>query len=94
MSELSIKVQIAGRTYPLTINRDEEEGIRKVAKQIDENIERLASSYAVKDKQDLLAMTALQYGSKLAAKSTEEGESKSVEMLTGLSTFIDELNKP
>jgi len=61
MSELSIKVAIAGRTYPLTIERDEEEKIRKAALQINENIKHLEDNYAVKDMQDLLAMTALQF---------------------------------
>ena len=34
MSQLSIKVNIAGRTYPLTIERSEEEMIRKAADNI------------------------------------------------------------
>jgi cell division protein ZapA (FtsZ GTPase activity inhibitor) len=73
MSELSIKVTIAGRTYPLTIERDEEEKIRKAALQINENIKNLEDNYAVKDMQDLLAMTALQF-------STQQvNESNSVE---------------
>jgi len=61
MSELSIKVSIGGRTYPLTINRDEEEKIRKAAVEIDKNVKNLKNNYAVVDMQDLLAMTALQY---------------------------------
>ena len=40
MSELSIKVSIGGRSYPLTINRDEEK-IRKAAAEIDKNIKIL-----------------------------------------------------
>ena len=64
MSELSIKLNIANRVYPLTIKRDEEEGIRKTAKMINEKIKEYESDYAVKDKQDLLAMCALEYGTK------------------------------
>ena len=41
MSELSIKVSIGGRSYPLTINRDEEEKIRKAAAEIDKSIKDL-----------------------------------------------------
>ena len=63
MSELSIKVSIGGRTYPLTINRDEEEKIRKAAAEIDKSIKDLKNNYAVIDMQDLLAMTALQFAS-------------------------------
>jgi cell division protein ZapA len=61
MSELSIKVTIAGRTYPLTIERSEEEKIRKAVSKINDNIKNLQDNYAVKDTQDLLAMTALQF---------------------------------
>jgi len=61
MSELSIKVTIGGRSYPLTINRDEEEKVRKAANEIDKCVKELKSNYAVVDMQDLLAMTALQF---------------------------------
>tara|TARA_B100000424_G_scaffold262522_1_gene248630 strand:- start:233 stop:505 length:273 start_codon:yes stop_codon:yes gene_type:complete len=61
MSELSIKVSIGGRTYPLTIKRSEEEKIRKAASEIDKNLKELKNNYAVVDTQDLLAMTVLQY---------------------------------
>ncbi|MFQ5334751.1 MAG: cell division protein ZapA [Flavobacteriales bacterium] len=65
MGELSIKVNIANRSYPLRIKFSEEENIRKAAKLIDQNIKDLQASYAVKDSQDLLAMTALQYASQV-----------------------------
>ena len=61
MSELSIKVVIGGRTYPLTINREDEEKIRKSVSEIENNIKNLKENYAVNDMQDLLAMTALEY---------------------------------
>ena len=61
MSELSIKVVIGGRTYPLTIDRSEEEKIRKAVSEIEKNVKDLKNNYAVVDMQDLLAMTALEY---------------------------------
>ena len=61
MSELSIKVSIGGRSYPLTIKRSEEEKIRKAASEINKNLKELKNNYAVVDTQDLLAMTLLQY---------------------------------
>ena len=65
MDKLKIKVSVAGRTYPLTINRDEEENIRKAATKVEAIIKQFESNYAVKDKQDLLAMCALQLSSKV-----------------------------
>ena len=43
MSELSIKVSIGGRSYPLTINRSEEEKIRKAALDVEKIIKELKS---------------------------------------------------
>jgi cell division protein ZapA len=60
MDKISLKVVIAGRTYPLTIKREEEAAIREAADRINTNIQKLQGSYAVKDMQDLLAMTTLQ----------------------------------
>ncbi len=72
MAEKSIKVTIAGRIYPITVKGDEEERVRSAAKEIDDNIKFLQQNYAVKDKQDLLAMTALE----LSTKSPDAGGAK------------------
>tara|TARA_Y100000385_G_scaffold269792_1_gene308191 strand:- start:11205 stop:11510 length:306 start_codon:yes stop_codon:yes gene_type:complete len=65
MDKLKIKISIAGRIYPLSINRDEEEGIRSASVEIEKIVKQFESNYAVKDKQDLLAMCALQLSSKV-----------------------------
>jgi cell division protein ZapA len=59
MGELSIKIKIANRVYPLTVESSEEEGIRNAAEKINQSIGDFERMYAVKDKQDLLAMAAL-----------------------------------
>ncbi|MCO6483696.1 MAG: cell division protein ZapA [Flavobacteriales bacterium] len=60
MEEKSIRIELAGRAYPLTIHAEEEENIRTAAKEINESINRLKASYPLTDKQDLLAMAALE----------------------------------
>ena len=66
LSELQkIKVNLADRVYPLTIRREEEENIRKAAKSIEDILKKYEDGYAVRDKQDLLAMCALQLASRL-----------------------------
>lgn len=87
MSDLSIKVNIAGRTYPLTIDREEEEMIRKAAKLVDESVRKFQQSYAVKDKQDLLAMTALNYATRALQDKPEpsgDGDDPSLDELSEL----------
>jgi len=66
MSEkLKIKLTVAGRVYPLTISPDQEASLRVSAKKIDEMTKQLEENYAVRDKQDVLAMCALQYAAQL-----------------------------
>ena len=66
MSEqLKIKLSIANRVYPLTIDPKQEEGLRKAALKIDAMIKQFEQSYSVRDKQDVLAMCALQLHHKM-----------------------------
>lgn len=62
--KLKIKISIADRVYPLTIDPSREEGLRKAAKSIEAMIKQLEQSYAVRDKQDVLAMCALQFAAR------------------------------
>ncbi|MCO4291726.1 cell division protein ZapA [Solitalea sp. MAHUQ-68] len=61
MGEISIKINIADRVYPLRINASEEETVRKAAKEINDRIKMLMQNYEVSDKQDLLSMCVLHY---------------------------------
>lgn len=66
---LKIKLSIADRVYPLTIQPHQEEGLRKAAKKIEAMIKQFEQSYAVRDKQDVLAMCALQFAAQTEQKS-------------------------
>ena len=68
-NKIKIKVKIADRIYPLTIRPEQEEAIRLSVKKIDQMIKQLEQSYAVRDKQDVLAMSSLQYATKLIQKN-------------------------
>lgn len=73
MEKLKINVVIAGRTYPLIVNNTkEEEGMRKAANAINKLISTYEENYAVSDKQDVLAMCALQFASKIEITSLEK----------------------
>ena len=69
---LKIKVSIADRVYPLTIKPEEEEKIRAAAKTIDGILKKYEEGFAVRDKQDLLAMCALQLASRLEKNKNME----------------------
>lgn len=75
MSEkLKIKISIADRVYPLTIDPRQEEGLRKAAKSIEKLLKQFEQSYAVRDKQDVLAMCALQFATKVEQESLDNQE--------------------
>lgn len=69
--KLKIKISIADRVYPLTVEMTQEESLRSAAKKIDTMIKQFEENYAVRDKQDVLAMCALQFASQLEQKKTE-----------------------
>jgi len=76
---LKIKLTIADRVYPLSVAPDQEEALRKSAKKIDAMIKQLEKSYAVRDKQDVLAMCALQYATQLEQKSSTKTQGVTIE---------------
>jgi cell division protein ZapA len=56
--KLSIKVKIADREYPMKVDANDEENIRKAGKIINERIKVYREKFGIDDKQDLLAMVA------------------------------------
>ena len=72
-NSLRIKVTIGDRVYPLTIrDESEEEGIRAAVKKINDLVKKFEQNYEVRDKQDVLAMCALQFASQQEVKSVQE----------------------
>lgn len=69
--KLKIKLSIADRVYPLTVEPTQEEGLRSASKKIDTMIKQFEENYAVRDKQDVLAMCALQFASQLEQKKID-----------------------
>ena len=93
MSEkLKIKLSIADRVYPLTIDPAQEEGLRKAAKNIEQLAKKFEQSYAVRDKQDVLAMCALQFASKIEQRGIDQSESskEAVQRLQALDQLVTE----
>jgi len=94
MAKLSLKVVVAGRTYPLSVEESEEKRVLKSASDINKAIKLLQDNYAVKDMQDLLAMTALQLASKSenVTKTEDVDNSKLKEIEDDLQALSDELD--
>jgi cell division protein ZapA len=89
MPTLSITVNIAERPYRLKIEAVEEETVRKAVKSINEKIKAYADTYAYKDKQDLLAMVALQLST--YAVNHEESAKVNDDIIIGKLTVLDDI---
>lgn len=90
--KLKIKISIADRVYPLTVELSQEEGLRSASKKIDMMIKQFEENYAVRDKQDVLAMCALQFANQTEQKQIDnaiDGEA-TIERIKKINTLLDE----
>lgn len=91
MTELSIHIHIAGRTYPLTVKPEEEGNLRAAGKLIQEKLQVYNEQFNLRDQQDALAMFALEIANEnlalrkelATAESETEKELEQTEKLLG-----------
>lgn len=86
MSEISIKVNIADRHYPIRVKPEEEEQVRKAAKLINDRAKVYSESFSVRDKQDVLSMCALELATELVSFKRSD-----VIIDDGISSRLDEI---
>jgi cell division protein ZapA len=84
--QLSIKINIAKRSYPLQANAEEVEMMRKAEKLINDTLKEFEHSYQVSSVQDLLSMTAFQIAFSLISTQSDATNSQ-------LESSIDKLNE-
>jgi len=90
--KLKIKISVADRVYPLTVEPAQEEGLRSASKKIDAMIKQFEENYAVRDKQDVLAMCALQFASQVEQKQIDnaiDGED-TIQRIKRLNLLLDQ----
>ena len=89
---IKIKLNIADRLYPLTIQKTQKFYFRDASKIIDKTIKNLEENYSVRDKQDLLAMCCIQFAAKnLQNKSKLSDNDQEVEKI--ILKIIDDIDK-
>jgi cell division protein ZapA len=84
MGNLSIKIKIADREYPIKAPASEEAKLRNAGKAINDKLRQFRAQFGIDDKQDLLAMVAID----CMVEKLQSDEEK-----TGVNTVIaDKLN--
>ena len=93
-NKLKIKLSVANRVYPLTINPSQEEGLRLASQHINNLIKKFEQNYSVQDKQDALAMCALQIasGKKQESLNKENVINDIEEKISNIINILDENN--
>ena len=90
MRELKIKVTVANRVYPLTIRREDEEGVRKAVKTIEDRLRIYESRFEARDTQDLLSMCLLEMAVKVLGDEQKVKVDSSLEdKLLAMESIID-----
>ncbi len=87
----NITILIAGRPYPLKIKENDEHVVRKIAKELNEMVNRFQLKYANKDKQDCLAMALLTYAVDLQKAKKEVTSQEVDDKLDSLDKFLEHL---
>ncbi len=88
MSEVSLKINIAGNEYPLRVKAEDADNVEKAAGLIKEKIAEFEKNYTVKEKKDILAMVLLQ----MVTQFVQQDKAKSEE-LKQLKGVLEELNE-
>lgn len=58
MGELSIRIKIGDREYPMRVEAEDEERVRRAGRMVNDQLRAYRERFGTTDKQDLLAMVA------------------------------------
>ena len=92
MSEVNIKVEIAGSIFPLKVNAADEQNIKEAVNLINTKIAEFERAYAIKDKKDVLTMVMLQLVSQLykQANTAEKELSNLKQLFAGVEEMLQQ----
>ena len=84
MSDVSVKVEIAGGLYTLKVKSEDERSVKQAVELINQKISEFERTYGVTDKKDVMAMVTLQLVSVLQKeKNQAEQELSTLKLVLG-----------
>lgn len=86
MTQITIHINIGGRSYPASVNADNEIYIRKASKKINEQIKNYSARFPSTDVQDQLALAILDYMSQNFLAEDQRNNSEKQ-----IATIVDEM---
>ncbi|MDY2642650.1 MAG: cell division protein ZapA [Mediterranea sp.] len=96
--KIRINLQMAGSSFPLTINREEEEIVRSAAKQVETRLNAYRSHFPNQSTVQLITMVAYQFALENLQNSQRNDTAPFVHRIAALSqmldSYFDQLNRP
>lgn len=90
-SIVSTKVELAGRKYPIKVQKDELDEIQRIAEEVNDKIRAFQESYPSKDIQDCLSMALLTYAVDKDLSPSDEDDGEVAEELDKAHALLDDL---
>ena len=87
MGDLSIKIKIGDREYPMKVKPEEEERVRLAGRLLNDKLKNFREHFKIDDKQDLLSMIAFD-----AQAGLLKSEHSKIELLKKFDDKIAELD--
>lgn len=78
MQNLSIKIVIGNRSYPMKVPVEEEQKIRKIGKELNNKISEIKNLMNIDDLQDVLAMIAFKLSVEVEDNKVNQDDSNKV----------------
>ena len=72
MAEISVKIKVGNRVYPLTVDEKDKDRVEQAATMVNGNINKLKQDYGLNDWVDLLAMTAFEFANQSLDQSNPQ----------------------
>ena len=91
MENLSIKLVIGNRSYPMKVPIEDEQKIRNIGKDLNKRISEIKSQMNIDDLQDILAMIAFKLSVELEDNKSQTSENK--DAYKKIENIINEIDK-
>lgn len=91
MKDLSIEINLGGKTYPIQVSEAEQEAIQVAVDKLNQAFSDLSEKYAVKDSRDLMAMAALQVTTDLLGGKSQIDNRKRKVLLEEIDKSLESL---
>lgn len=88
--KIKINLRIADQNYPLTINREDEEVVRKAAKQVNDNLNKYRTHFPTLESEKILAMVAYDLSLKNLRMENRNDTSPFTEKIEELTQELEE----